>query len=184
MAYPTLTDLKAFCSISSSADDTLLTTILDGVIDDCKRQTSREFVASASVKEFDARYIKGYFLLGDLPDFVTVTSITNGDGQVIPSGVYQTQPLVTPHTAISLRKRSGYVWTDEPDPIQIDATWGYSTDVPNAIKLSILIQSKAIYQQRLTGAAVAAATPGGVFMQAEVALVPAVREAWKRHAKL
>lgn len=184
MAYPTLTELKAFCSVSGSTDDTILTEILNGVIDLCKTHTSREFVAAASVKEFDRENIRGLYLLGDLPDLVTVTSITNGDGQVIPLALIQTQPFQAPHNALSIRKNKGYVWQDQPNLIQVNGLWGYSADVPNAIRLSILIQSKAMYQQRLTGSAVAAATPGGVFLAPEVELVPSVAVTWRRHSRL
>lgn len=85
-------------------------------------------------------------------DLCAITEITNGDGVVITSDQYTTDPVnETPYHAIVLKPSAGVYWTYEDDPedaISIEGRWAYSVTPPEDIVLTCLRWSKYLYRQR------------------------------------
>lgn len=150
MAYTDLVSVKAELKISTATttDDTLLNgyiTLAQRIIEAPRPfGTSRLFeVASDSTKYFDAPWhvdsndfdSPAYVLDLRNLDLCAVTSVTNGDGVLIPAAAYVTAPRDrTPYYAIRLKRAAGYIWTwsgDSPEgTIAIVGKWGYSTAAP------------------------------------------------------
>lgn len=161
MAYPTITNLKAFLGVSGSGDDTNLTTALSGAIALFEKKTGRTFVAAADTKYFSVRkYVtmKGR-RLSLFTDLCTITTLTNGDGVVVAATDYELVPLSAPYYEIWLNKSSGlYFWDGGDDTkISIVGTWGYSTDVPDDVAMAVLQLAKYLYNaSKVTAGAVQA----------------------------
>lgn len=160
--YTTPAAVKAELKLTVSTDDSLLgsyISLAQRIIEaPVPFGTGRIFeVASDSTKYFDApqssapgnaRVLNLHGL-----DLCSITSITNGDGAVIPTTAYVTRPRnSTPYYAIQLRQASGYVWawgTDGPESaIAIVGKWGYSTLAPADIARTALRIAVWCYRSR------------------------------------
>ena len=159
MAYASLSDLRAYLKLAAgeTADDTLLTNCLTRAqaFIESPQCCNRVFEASAdSTRDFDLSAVAddGMTLRLDYDLAATPTTVTNGDGQVIPSAAYILEPRnVTPKHSIRLRATYGYVWSygDDPDnAIEIVAKWAYSTSAPEPIKTATLLLAKWLYRQK------------------------------------
>lgn len=155
MAYTTTALLKTYLGITGSGDDTLLTALIaraQAVIDSHCRRT---FEASGdTTRYFDAeRDVDGVTLFLD-EDLCAITSITNGDGDVLTASEYTTEPRNrTPYYAIRLLGSSGLYWTvndssDAEDAIAIVGKWAYSTSAPDDIVHATLRLAGYLYRQR------------------------------------
>lgn len=143
-SYPVLGDVKAYLRPNSSqalgsGDDTLLTNLITAAIAfiEGPEGAGRSFEVTAdSTRRFDALRdvdtgLRRLYLDEDL---CQITSITNGDGVLVTSGQYVTNPRNRPpYYGIQLKLDSDVVWTydDSPeDAIVIVGRWGYSTAAP------------------------------------------------------
>jgi hypothetical protein len=143
--YTDLATVRAELRITETTDDDLLAryiTLAQRIIDAPRPLgTGRTFLAAAdTTKYFDAPWDLGDINDPDSPgllldlrnrDLCAITSITNGDGVVIPSSAYVTEPRdTTPYYAIRLKRGGAYIWTwsgDNPEEaIAIVGRWAYS----------------------------------------------------------
>lgn len=165
MAYTTTAALKAYLGITSSSDDSLLADAIsraEAMIDrHCHRHfepESQHGPAASHVHYFTPlREIYGGDLLDEYTlnlnhDLAELTSITNGDGSVIPNNQVVLLPLNTvPTSMIRIKSSSGYFWTYSDSPegsVQIAGKWSYSLDVPDDIVAATLRLAGYLYRQR------------------------------------
>jgi len=156
MAYiDTDADLKPYLGIAGAVtgDDALLDGICTrtkAIIDAYCRRT---FEASANTdRTFDAvRDVDNQVLRLD-SDLCEINSITNGDGTIVTTAQYTTEPRnMTPYYAIRLLNSSGVAWmytTDPEDSITISGKWAYSTAAPDDIVQAALRLGAYIYRQK------------------------------------
>ena len=149
MSYAELIQVKDYMGINTNTDDVLLMRLLDsasGIID---ASTGRNFSAKTASYTFDAENIKGKILLLDSYDLLTVTKLTNGDGDEIASANYVLLPRnTTPKWQIKLK--SGYDWEfdDEDSVITVAGTWGYSATPPDDIVHACIRLTSFLYRQK------------------------------------
>jgi len=167
MAYPTLAQAKVFLGISGSGDDTSLTQILNGVIKTVERRTGRVFVAAAETRYFSVRspYVnRDPLALNLFADLVSVTTLTNGDAEVITSAYYNLISLTgaAPYYRVELKPGNGYVWRSDGagGRVSIAGTWGYSAACPADLFLAIMEQVGNVAGSRAQGGGVTV-TKGG-----------------------
>ena len=140
MAYATLLQVQRHLGMTSptAADDSLLGTKIaaaQAII--TTRVGGRLFEALAdSTRYFDSALdVMGSVLFLD-QDLCAITSITNGDGTVITSGQYITEPRnTTPYYAIKLLGSANVTWEPQDDgdtenAITIVGRWAYSQYAP------------------------------------------------------
>lgn len=153
MAYITAAEFKTYAGIDSSSADTKLATFITAAqafIDDWTHTT---FEASGdTTRTFDAvDDIDGTLLMFD-QWLAQITSVTNGDGVVIPSNAYVLEPRNTwPKYGIRIKATSGYLWdfTDDPEnAISIVGRWAYSITAPESIKFITKRLAHYLYQQK------------------------------------
>jgi len=155
MAYVTVTELQQYAKISSDADNSLLQSMIDDAVAELEDGTGFSFEATADTTLYlDAdEAVDGRTLI--LPTWcAAITTVTNGDGTVITSDYYVTEPRnAAPYYAIKLLASSGYTWAtdDNGDPenaISIAGRWAYSTSPPTDIKHAIRRLALWYYRQR------------------------------------
>ena len=153
MAYASLSDLKAYVSVTDTTDDALLTDFLSAAEKVIDAFTRRRFEASAdSTRYFHALDdVQGRTLHLD-KDLCAITSITNGDGVAVTAGQYTTLPKAeTPYYALKLLASSGVAWTYDDDPedaITIVGKWAFSTSAPADVKHATVRLAAFLYRQR------------------------------------
>jgi hypothetical protein len=142
MAYTTAAAVRTVLKTTASVHDTLLTTLIERAQKRIDTYVGFSFEAAAdTTRTFDARSVyRGGHLDGRELVFDTwcysLTSVTNGDGTVIASTYYVTQPRNrTPFYGIKLLASSNYVWESDAnaDPegaISLLGRWAYSTAPP------------------------------------------------------
>lgn len=136
MAYSNTSDVKTYLGVSGSGDDTLigaLVTAAQAAVDAYFRRT---FEASAdSTRYLDAvADVRGRTLyLG--ADLCTITSVTNGNGNLVTG--YVTEPRnVAPYHALTIKSNVAENWTYSTYPesaITVVGKWAYSTTAPASI---------------------------------------------------
>lgn len=161
MAYITVDELKDYLKIGDDEDDALLAALISSAesIFEGPDMTGRAFEASAdTTRNFDAYAdTDGYTLWLD-EDLCAITSITNGDGDVLTTAEYTTQPRnETPYYAIKLLASSGLTWEtdsngDPEDAIAIVGRWAYSTTPDEKVKHAIKRLAAWLYRQKDTSA--------------------------------
>lgn len=159
MAYVSVSQVKGWLDLNTSADDALLGDLVGRAQGIIERYTSRVFeVTEDSTKYFDAVEDvedegAGRVLYLGYSDLCAITSITNGDGSAVTA--YVPQPArTTPYYAIKL-KESADSWTYNGDPenaIAIVGRWGYSITPPDDIMQATIRLAAWMYRQRDTGA--------------------------------
>lgn len=175
MAYPTVSNVKTHLTITGSGDDATLTNILAAVVDWVEQWTGHSFVAASAqtikvVPDYPNLLGRRVLLIGH--DLRSVTSITNGDGESISSSDYTLLPLDgPPYHKIELHVDSGLRWWRgvESGYVTIVGDVGFSSDVPDDVKLAILELCGYFYRARSTGAggAVRTATRQGLIIEAD-----------------
>jgi hypothetical protein len=160
MAYITLAQFKTNLGITDSTDDTIIQVWIDCAQKTIDSYTGRTFEAAAdSTKKFTPlREDWGGNLwwdgvtLGLQLDLCQLTSITNGDGNLIPSGAVVLLPQNMPvKTAIKIKSNTQYVWTYTGSPdesISIVGRWAYSITAPADIVGTCYELAKYLYQNR------------------------------------
>ena len=160
MAYATAADLKLYAGIEANTDDGLLTLLLaraQAAIDlrvgftfEAATDTTRYFDAAPT---YAGGHVDGRLLLFDTW-CKSITSVTNGDGTVIASTYYVTEPRnVRVYYGIRLLASSGYTWEaksndDTENAITVVGKWAWSTTAPADIKHACLRLALWYYRQR------------------------------------
>ena len=153
MSYITNTALKTYLDITSSGDDTLLTSLItrtQAMIDAYCRQTFE--ASSDTTRYFDpTRDVNGRTLFLDYP-LAAITSVTNGDSVVVSSGDYVTEPRnETPYRRLTLKSNATVAWTYSGTPenaIAIVGKWTYSATAPDDIVQACTRLAAYLYRQR------------------------------------
>lgn len=145
-SYATLAELKTYIndltggvqSSFSAGEDALLQTFLNEATAEIDRQAGRHFIAVGDVETPSTRYYWPEDVTDDVlyldDDLMSVATLTNGDGTVIPSNGYWLQPDNT--TAKSkIKLKSSYSWDFDTDGrIAVAGIWGFSATAPADIK--------------------------------------------------
>ena len=156
MAYPTLAQVKVYSDVSGSSDDTTITQLLNAAIAAVEEFCNTSFVASAETLNIPLRnpYItQNRTVLTPFKDIASITLLTNGDGNVITSDQYYTEPYIAPYNQIILREYSGIVFTTDGDntPIELQADIGYSATCPADVFLEIMRITRTSWIARAEG---------------------------------
>jgi len=159
MAYTTKALCKVLLGIASADtdDDDLIDDLIEQSQDIIDSFTFRTFEASDTTRTFDAdKDTEGRNLYLD-DDLASITSITNGDSDVLTTSEYTTEPRnTTPYDTIQLLPSSGLSWQsnsttgDSEDAISIVGKWAYSATAPNGIVRACQEMAVLFYRQRDT----------------------------------
>lgn len=129
--YCTVAEAKALLGAKETGDDTLLAVLVtrsSALVDSFTRRT---FVERDETRHFTVSEDTDGRLLYLDDDLLSVTTLTNGDAEVIASDYYVLRPRdLSPAYGIKLLASSGYYWTyvDDPeDSITVMGSWGYCT---------------------------------------------------------
>lgn len=155
MSYTDNTAVKTYLNIDNTDDDTLLTALIaraQAIID---AYCGRTFEASQdATRYFDAiKDVDGAVLWLD-KELAQITSITNGDGDVLATNEYVTEPRnETPKYAVRLLASTGLYWTYLTNPenaITVVGRWAYSVSAPTDIVHACIRLAAWLYRQRDT----------------------------------
>lgn len=146
MAYVEVAELKSYLGIQSNADDALLSDICEEAQAMVDNITNRTFEAHQdSTRHFNALDIRyggrvdafQNTLVLDY-DLCQLTSVTNGNNQIIPTDALVLLPTnFVPSYAIKIKMNTSYVWTyvGTPDTaISVVGRWAYSVNCPTPIR--------------------------------------------------
>ena len=159
MAYITLSEFKVYIGVDTSdtSDDTLLQQHINSAKALIEQRTDKIFDASTDTTRYfnamdDIDYSNRTLYLRDWIAAVP-TTLTNGDGIVIPSNqfVMGLNRNKAPFSTIQLKMNSDYFWTfnDTPeDAISILGKWGFSTTAPDDIKQLSFRIAAFFYRQK------------------------------------
>lgn len=157
MAYCTASEVKTYAGITSSADDTLLGTLITAAqawIDD---HCGRTFEASQDTTRTIAlnhRTLHGrrLYLPADLCAITSVVNDADGSDTTITADQYFTEPRAeTPYFALTLKGSTSLYWTyshDAENAVEITGRWAYSTTAPAAIKQACIRLATFLYRQK------------------------------------
>ena len=161
MSYISVDDLRAYLKITGGEDDMLLTALIARAerIWESPIMSGRSFEAREdSTRYFDSvADVTGLTLFID-KDLCAITSITNGDDDVLTTAEYVTQPRNdTPYYSIKLKSSYSLRWEDDDNgdsenAITIVGRWSYSTKPSDEVKHAILRFSAWLYRQKDTSA--------------------------------
>ncbi len=170
--YATLAEFKNYKKVTSSdaIDDGVIEDLIEGASRYIDAQTGRIFYARTETRKYDLP--EGRELKLD-EDLLTVTTLTNGDGDVIASSEYiLLPPNTTAKRAIKLKQGSAEIWELDSDSnseqvISVAGTWGLFASVPDDIKIACLEITRAAYNRRSGQKAegVARVTAAGVVIE-------------------
>ena len=150
--YCTVADVKALAGAESAGDDALLATLVARASALVDTYTRRAFTATTTTRYYSpGEDTHGLTLFLDA-DLLSITTLTNGDGEEIASGDYALLPLNTERRdRIKLKASSGLTWTYDADPegaLSVAGTWGYSTTPPADIVQATARLALWLYRQR------------------------------------
>lgn len=152
--YTTLVKVKALADITSTdaTDDGYLEDLITQASRVIDNVTGRTFYARTETHYYDMPFSRELLVKDD--DLLTVTSLTNGDGAVIPAAQYDLLPRnVSPKWAVRLKETSAYSWVSTSagnieGAITIAGTWGYSATTPADIESACNEIVVAAYHRR------------------------------------
>ena len=167
MAYPTLAECKSSIGGTGTGQDAVIQWLLDGTVAFVERYCGRSFVPATGQEVY---VVPGYpnllgsgrrtLLVRDV-DLVSVTAITNGDGEVLSSGDYRLLPRQgPPFYLIELGLASGKRWSAGDDGlglVKIEGTTGSAT-TPGDVFWAIQEIVAFLFRARSSGAAGAVTT--------------------------
>lgn len=160
MSYITAADLRAYIGAISTSDDTQLGFAASRAQQMIDTYCNRTFEATADTTRYynalDLRYG------GDVDafsnelkldvDLCQLTSVTNGNSEVIPNNFLVLLPTnFTPKYSIKIKMNTSYVWTyvGTPDTaISVLGRFAYSITAPADIVAACLALGKYIYKAR------------------------------------
>ena len=151
--YCSVTDPKTYLGISGTGDDSLLAALIASSQKAIDRHCHRKFEAPAdTTRTFDAdRDVQWRTLFLD-HDLCQITSITNGDDDVLTTAEYTTEPRnETPYYAITLLWSSSVTWTytnDTEDAITIVGRWAFSLAAPDDVVQACRRLAAYLYRQK------------------------------------
>lgn len=157
MAYATLQQLRDYLKIPTAQtgeDTSLLTPSIVRAQSIIERITSKVYEASGdTTKRFDAvRDTDGRLLFFDNQWIASITTVTNGDGVVVASSDYVTEPRnSTPSYGIRLKDDANVVWTftsSPQDAIVVVGKWAYATSAPDYIVQATIRLAAWLYRQK------------------------------------
>ncbi len=189
MAYPDTAAAKTYLGISASTDDTLIGRLVNAAISFVERETGRVFVAASATKKFPctATFVsKDKLTLALYRDLVSVTTVTNGDGQVVVADTdFYLHPIEAPYHRLVMLPTVGKVWNDGAagGRISILGTWGYAADVPAALYEAILEIVAIYYRASAAGGTITQVNQAGVFIQGQT-LPPHVADVLKVYRRV
>ena len=156
MAYIATSDVREYSGFpaSDTADCDLISNLITRATGIIELYTDRVFEAASDTRYYDAiEDVDGQYLYLD-KDLAVITTITNGNGVVITSDNYVTEPRNdTPIFAIRLLDSSSDDWTyatDSQNAISVLGDWGYSAAPPAEIKHACIRLVMWMYKQRNT----------------------------------
>ncbi len=134
LTYATLHQLRRYLGLkdAQTADDALLSTLLDAASRLIERYTGRCFYPVRGVQRYDCR--RAFALVFDR-DLLALHTLTNGDGRPIDLADVHLQPPGGPVFGGLLldKTRAAFVYVDDPlEALAVDGTWGYHPDWANA----------------------------------------------------
>jgi len=155
MGYATLAQLRAYLKLGASetSDDALLTDLLARAQQLIDRACDRAFEANGdTTRYFDAaRDVEHATLFLDA-DLAQITTVTNGDGVVVTSAQYVTEPRNTaPYYALKIKSNANVFWTWVTTPenaIAITGRWAYSVSAPADITHACIRLAAWMYRQK------------------------------------
>ena len=159
MAYCTLAQIRQHLGLgdTENSDDALLTSIITRAQAFIDAHCHRTFEASSdTTRTLDAiNDVDGPMLwLGE--DLCAITSVINGDADVLTTSEYVTEPRnTTPYYAITIRSDSNLAWTYSTyyeNAISIVGRWAYSTTAPADIVQACIMLATWLYRQKDTTA--------------------------------
>lgn len=149
MAYATASEVYERGNFETvEQDDTKIDNLITAAEKFIDSYTHNTFeVSSDTTRKFDAvEDVDGQTLFFHgkygLDWLASITTVTNGDGTVISSGSYVTEPRHSgPYYGITLK--SSVAWTyntaDSIDAISIEGKWGYSETVPAVVSEACIL---------------------------------------------
>jgi hypothetical protein len=145
--YCTLAEVKALLGTTEDEDDGLLAALISRASAWIERFTGRRFAGQAETRS----YASGETWLSSLwldQDLLSVTSLTNTDGDEIAAAGYVLLPLNgLPKNRIELK--SGYSWGSDPEGlISVAGTWGFAAAPPADITQAACRLTVWLYKQR------------------------------------
>jgi len=178
MAYPTVENAKTYLSVTGAGEDTEIGWFVDAATAWVENYCGHNFEADADqtiyiLPEYPALIGRSRRkLLIREYEIISVTSITNGDGETVGSGDYLLRPTSgPPYYMIELDADAGLVWwrgSDGAGVVTIVASsLGYSATCPDDVFLAILETVGVLYRARATGGlgTVTTATRQGLIIQ-------------------
>lgn len=159
MAYLTVTELQQYAKIVKDVDNSLLQSLITRAIAYIDNRAGFSFEATSdTTRYFDAATHPNGDVFGRVLTFdkwcASITTVTNGDGTVITSSYYTTEPRNDgPFYAIKLLPSSGYVWEadsneDTENAISVAGKWAYAETAPQNIKQTTTRLALWYYRQR------------------------------------
>ena len=170
--YAELDEFKAYAipgQPANAEDDSSIEIMIEAASRYIDGETKRVFFASTGTRNFDVPDLGDPELWLD-DDLLSITTLTNGDGNTIPSTEYVLYPAnIGPKYAIRLKISSDVVWEpesdgDEKQVIAVAGNWGYSTGIAPDIKIACLEITNGVYK-RSTGEnmdSIASVTAAGI----------------------
>lgn len=156
MAYCTNSDVKTYLGISSTSDDTLLTSLISRAQAAIDTHCRRTFESSTDTREFTVGVDTEDRMLYFDEDIVTITTVTsNADSTsstTVSSTEYVTHPRnVKPYYAIEIKPSVNKDWNFKNDPqggVTVAGDWAYSTAPPADIVHACIRLSAFYYRQK------------------------------------
>jgi len=136
MAYVSVAETKLMLGIAAAdtSEDSLLTALISEAQSAIDARCGRSFEAAAMTKYYNEIEIDGQTLMLHA-DLISVTTLTNGDGTIIPAAGYFLWPRNggPPYWAIKIK--STYSWSFVQDgEIMVLGSWGYSAIAPAVVQ--------------------------------------------------
>lgn len=151
MAYINWANVKQYLDITGTSDDALGAALCTRAQAEIENYCRRKFEGTTATRYYDVPEDDTLWLDEDL---LTVTTLTNGDGNAIASTQYVLLPNnTTPKYAIRLRATASVSWetsvtTGDEKAITVLGSWGFSASPPADIVHATIRWVAWLYRQR------------------------------------